>query len=123
MTNSTYTACKGMAYSLLASIASCDHQNAKAKGYSDGWKMLLDKHDDTEMAAFCTGLPEVLSQAQATVLLDGLAKEYTEFSNWPDFVTACVDHPDWIPSHGTVAQRIAKQTEAKLTKTTTPKSS
>lgn len=93
---------KGLAYSVLSTLASCDHGKAKSKGYKDGWAMLLDKHDDNEMAVFCTSLPQVLSEDQAKVLLDGLAREYTPLPNWLDFVDACVKHPDWKPSQGPV---------------------
>lgn len=102
MTTSLYASLKGHAYAILATAASCDHPKAVSKGYKDGWQMLLDRHDDNEMAMFCLGLPQVLSQAQATVLFDGLAREYTQFSNWLDFVDACVKHPEWKPSNGPI---------------------
>jgi hypothetical protein len=94
---------KGLAYSVLASIASCDHPKAKSKGYADGWEMLLDLHDKNEMAVFCVGLQSVMSETQAKILLDGLAIEYTQFSNWLDFAEACADNPDWVPSKGPIA--------------------
>lgn len=93
-----YEGLKGQAYSDLSTLASCDHGKAKSKGYKDGWQMLLDKHDDNEMAIFCASLPQVLSEAQAKVLLDGLAVEYTRFPNWLCFANACVEHPNWKPS-------------------------
>jgi hypothetical protein len=108
MNHPTYVACKGLAYQVLATIASCDHPKAQSKGYADGWAMLLDHHDDNEMALFCTSLDKTLSTAQCQVLLDGLAKEYTEFTTWPDFVSACCEHPDWKPSRGTVAEHVAR---------------
>lgn len=101
MTNS-YEGIKGLSYHVLATIASCDHSKAKAHGYKDGWQMLLDKHDGNEMAVFCASLPEAISQAQATVLLDGLAREYTQFATWPEFVDACCEHPNWKPSKGPI---------------------
>ncbi|KWU19172.1 hypothetical protein AS149_13065 [Burkholderia cenocepacia] len=103
-----YDACKGLAYPVLSTIASCDHTKAVSKGYKDGWQMLLDHHDGNEMALFCTSLGGVMSVAQSTVLLDGLAKEYTEFEKWPDFVSACCEHPDWKPSRGNVAEHVAR---------------
>lgn len=105
---SIYEGMKGQAYSILAIHASCDHQKAKAKGYSDGWQMLLDKHDDDEMAAFCLALPNVLSPSQAKVLLDGLAKEYTEFETWDAYAQACANYPEWRPSHETITQYRAR---------------
>ena len=107
-TSPTYHACKGLAYPTLATIASCDHIKAKARGYSDGWKMLLDKHDGNEMALFCINLPNALSEAQRQVLLDGLAREYTEFSSWLEFADACGTHLGWVPSRETVAQFVAR---------------
>lgn len=95
-----YDGLKGQAYSVLATNASCDHSKAKSKGYKDGWQLLLDQHDDNEMALFCASLPQVLSEAQAKVLLDGLAREYTEFDNWLDYTNACVEYPNWKPSKG-----------------------
>lgn len=95
-----YEALKGQAYSVLSTAASCDHPKAAAHGYKDGWQMLLDKHDESEMALFCGALPGVLSEAQSRVLLDGLAAEYTQFKTWGEFVNAACDHPDWKPSRG-----------------------
>lgn len=95
-----YEALKGQAYGLLSTVASCDHPKAMSNGYKDGWQMLLDLHDNTEMALFCGALPNIMSEAQSAVLLDGLAKEYTQFSTWLAFVDACVDHPEWKPSKG-----------------------
>lgn len=102
MNTPLYASLKGHAYPILATAASCDHPKAVSKGYRDGWQMLVDHHDGNEMAMFCLGLPQVVSQAQATVLLDGLAQEYTPFSNWLDFVDACVKHPEWKPSKGSI---------------------
>lgn len=62
--------------------------------------MLLDKHDDNEMAFFCATLPKYLNGEQCKELLDGLAKEYTQFKNWLDYVNACIENPDWKPSQG-----------------------
>lgn len=109
MTSNAYNACKALAYPLLATTCGCDHQKAKAQGYSDGWHMLLDKHDDNEMALFCMSLPQVMSQAQSTLLLDGLAQQYTEFATWDKFADACSDHPDWKPSRESCAQYVARQ--------------
>jgi hypothetical protein len=100
MPHSVYTSLKGVAYATLATIASCDHNKAKAAGYTDGWQMLLDKHDGAEMVAFCGALPRVLSEEQCKVLLDGLAEEYTQFKRWPEFADACAEHPEWLPSKG-----------------------
>lgn len=100
MTTPLYAGLKGQAYPVLATIASCDHPKAASLGYSDGWQMLLDRHDGNEMATFCLALPKVLSEAQAKVLLDGLAQEYAQFSNWAAFADACSEHPDWLPSKG-----------------------
>lgn len=104
MSKSLYEACKGLAYPLLSIKVACDHTKAKSLGYADGWEMLMDKHDDTEMAVFCVSLPQYLSPKQCNALLDGLAREYTEFANWSDFATACADYPSWQPSRETVAQ-------------------
>lgn len=104
----TYLACKAIAYPLLATIASCDHQKAVSKGYVNGWQMLLDKHDDNEMAFFCMNLNRTLTLEQSTILLDGLAQEFTEFSNWLDFTDACTKYPGWKPSRETVAEYAAK---------------
>ena len=95
-----YQSMKGLAYQTLAVIASCDHPKAKSKGYADGWKMLIDLHDENEMALFCLNLPKALSEPQSQILLDGLAQEYTQFATWPEFADACALHPDWIPSRG-----------------------
>jgi len=62
--------------------------------------MLIDKHDSDEMAMFCTALHKVIARDEATVLLDGLAQEFTEFLNWGDFVVACCAHSSWKPSQG-----------------------
>jgi hypothetical protein len=104
MTPTLYSKLKGRAYPALAAVAGCDHQKAASNGYKDGWQMLLDHHDDNEMAMFCLGLPKMpLSEDEATVLLDGLAREYTQFADWRGFVDACVAHPDWKPSKGPIA--------------------
>jgi hypothetical protein len=108
MTHPTYAACKGMAYQVLATIASCDHPKATSQGYVDGWQMLMDKHDDSEMALFCVSLGKYLSREQCNVLFDGLAKEYTEFSNWNEFVEACADYPNWKPSREKLAEYMAR---------------
>lgn len=94
----SYEACKGLAYPLLASAASCDHPKAKSKGYKDGWQLLMDRHDDSEMAIFCSNLPSVLSEAQRQVLLDGLAIEYAGCKDWLDFVDRSCENPGWKPS-------------------------
>jgi hypothetical protein len=100
MTHPAYEGLKGLAYPVLASVASCDHNKAVSQGYANGWQMLLDLHDASEMAAFCTALPRVLSAAQSMVFLDGLAREFTQFETWDEFTDACVDHPEWKPSQG-----------------------
>ena len=89
-----------MAYPVLATAAGCDHPKAKQRGYKDGWQMLLDKHDDNEMAFFCVGIGKFLSREQCKELCDGLAQEYTQFSNWLDYVKACCEYPSWKPSRG-----------------------
>jgi hypothetical protein len=111
--NFLYPAMKGLAYPVLSTVASCDHLKATAKGYKDGWQMLLDMHDQNEMAMFCISLPKTMSLEQSTILLDGLAQEYTEFSNWPDFADACSDHCGWVPSKNTLAQHIEKSKRSK----------
>lgn len=108
MSNSVYSAIKGVAYATLATIASCDHNKAKSHGYQDGWQMLLDKHDGQEMFVFCTSLPKVLSDEQSKVLLDGLAKEYGHSGDWLKFTRSCVEHPDWLPSKGPAPTKEAK---------------
>ena len=60
----------------------------------------MDLHDRTEITVFCTEFPKVLSQAQAKVLLDGLAQEYAGMEDWLKLVDACCEHPDWKPSKG-----------------------
>ncbi|WP_430407323.1 hypothetical protein [Hydrogenophaga sp.] len=93
-----YTVLKGQAYDVLATIASCDHQKAAAKGYRDGWQMLMDLHDENEMAVFCAALPGHLSEAQSKILLDGLAREYTSCDGWMAYVDRCGKEPSWKPS-------------------------
>lgn len=100
MSTPLYEALKGQAYATLATLASCDHGKAASKGYKDGWQMLLDKHEENEMTVFCTALPNVMSAPQAKLLLDGLAREYTQFSNWLAFVEVCTEQPNWKPSRG-----------------------
>lgn len=107
MTSKAYNVYKGLAYPVLATICSCDHPKAQAMGYLDGWQMLLDKHEDNEMALFCLSLGKVMTLAQSTQLLDGLAREYTEFSNWGDFATACSNFPNWKPSSGPAPKVVA----------------
>lgn len=109
MVHSAYEACKGLAYPTLSALASCDHSTAQVHGYKDGWQMLLDKHDGDEMVVFCMALPHSLSPKQCNVLLDALAKEYTEFDNWGDFATACAEHPNWKPSRERLAQYTARK--------------
>ena len=91
---------RGIAYTVLSTVAGCDHQRAKQRGYKDGWQMLLDKHDDSEMFFFCATLPKFMNGDECQELLDDLAIEYTQFTNWLDYVDACVEHPSWKPSEG-----------------------
>jgi len=100
MKNSLCDILKGKVYPVLATLASCDHQLAKSKGYKNGWEMLIDKHDSNEMAMFCSGLHTVMTRDESTILLDCLAQEFTEFLNWGDFVDACCQHSSWKPSQG-----------------------
>lgn len=62
---------------------------------------------------FCLHLPKALSQAQCQILLDGLAQQYAQLKTWPDFVDACTEHPDWIPSRGPIGQAL-ENTELKV---------
>jgi hypothetical protein len=102
MSSPLYLSLKGQAYPILAAIASCDHPKATSQGYRDGWQLLIDRHDGPEMASFCLSLPTTLTPAQAKVLLDGLAQEYTQFSTWLEFVDAGVKNPGWKPSEGSL---------------------
>jgi len=112
MSATMYNACKGLAYPLLATLCSCDHPKAQSKGYKDGWQMLLDKHDDNEMTLFCMSLGNTLSPAQSKLLLDGLAREYTDFATWDKFADACADYPSWKPSRETLEQHKQHSTRA-----------
>lgn len=103
-----YDIMKGKAYNVLAVIASCDHTKAKAKGYDDGWAMLIDRHDDNEMALFCTNLHTALDGDQAKILLDGLAQQYAKQPDWPTFVNAATDYPEWKPSRETLDEHKAR---------------
>jgi hypothetical protein len=109
MSTSIYEVCKALAYPVLATLCACDHQKAKSLGYKDGWQMLLDKHDDDEMAVFCTSLPTVMSPAQSQLLLNALAQEYTEFTKWEDFAAACAQHPAWKPSRETLVEYLNRR--------------
>lgn len=100
MNKSAYEIAKGLAYPALATIASCDHPKAVAKGYKDGWQLLMDSHDGNEMFLFCQALPSRLSDVQSKVLLDGLAREYANCNDWAEFVDLACSHPDWKPSRG-----------------------
>jgi hypothetical protein len=98
MSGNLYEITKGKAYTVLAVLASCDHPKAKSKGYRDGWQMLIDCHDDNEMALFCLNLPSALQEGHAKALLDGLAREYTGLKDWPEFVEAATEYSSWKPS-------------------------
>jgi hypothetical protein len=106
-----YEATKGLAYATLATIASCENSKAKVRGYRDGWEMLMDLHDKSEMALFCTHLPRALSETQSKILLDGLAQQYTQFNTWGDFVEACTEHPSWVPSRGPIEMKQESSTQ------------
>lgn len=69
---------KAKAYSVL-DICGFEHPKAVREGYKDGWDMLLDRHDDNGAGMFYMMIPEVLSEKQRMVLLDGIVKEHTDY--------------------------------------------
>lgn len=92
-----YPFIKGVAYTVLAAVAKCDHLTATRLGYRNGWEMLFDRHDGPEMALFCTHIGQVLSPAQCQLLLDKLAQEFGHCKDWLHFVVVATEHPDWLP--------------------------
>jgi hypothetical protein len=104
MKGNLYEITKGKAYNVLSVIAGCDHNKAKTKGYQDGWQMLVDRHDDNEMALFCQNLPSALTGDHARILLDGIAREYTGLKDWPEFADGASGFPGWKPSKESLAE-------------------
>lgn len=94
---SLYDKLKGQAYSALATCG-MDHKLAQSKDFKDGWQMLIHAHDSHHMPLFLNLINETLSEKQRQVLLDGLADEYTEHSNWLDYVDRCCNDNHYRPN-------------------------
>ena len=78
---------KAKVYPLLA-VCGLDHVKAVNQGYTNGWHMLLDRHDDNGAAMFYTMLADHLSSKQAKILLDEIVKEFTDYPDHPIYARA-----------------------------------
>ena len=83
MFHETYQTLKTCAYRLARVSAESDDADAKARGYSDVFDLLIDDHDGEYQPRFLVMLPsEVCDECDRRTLLDGLASEYASASGW-----------------------------------------
>jgi hypothetical protein len=78
---------KAKAYPLLT-MCGLDHVKAVSQGYTNGWHMLLDRHDDNGAAMFYMMVADHLSSKQAKVLFDGIVEEFTDYPDHPTYTDA-----------------------------------
>lgn len=86
MRDELYDVMKRKAYALASSVTGTSNTDAKAAGYEDLWDLLMTDSDHPRQSMFLMGLPHVLSEKQRRILLDGLAREYTDADGWLDYV-------------------------------------
>lgn len=82
-----YEIMKGRAYGVAEIATGCTNAEAIQRGYSDVYGLLMSDSDDPRQAAFLTLLPSTIeSEGHRRILLDGLARQFTDLPGWLAYV-------------------------------------
>jgi hypothetical protein len=86
MADRLYDIMKGKAYSLAATVSGKTNPDAQTAGFKDVFDYIMSDSDHPRQAAFLLSLSDVLPEGHRLILLDGMAKEYTNLDSWMAYV-------------------------------------
>lgn len=82
-----YKIMKGRAYGIAQVATGCTNEDAVRRGFTDVYALIMSDSDHARQPAFLALLPRAIpSEGHRRVLLDGMAGEYTNLSDWMAYV-------------------------------------
>lgn len=82
-----YEMLKGRAYGLAQTATGCSNQEAKTRGFRSVYDMLMSDSEHMRQQTFLATLENVIpSEGHRRILLNGMAKEFTDLPDWPAYV-------------------------------------